>query len=283
MTAAGADGLRTPEHEWHPLVRSAWAGLRALPAAAYLGLATPRFLLRMPYGKRTDPIDAFAFEEFTRQEGLSGMLWGNPALLVAKLAAEAWMKGGSAMKLGSVNVVGDLPVYVYRDADGDQVALPCTERLYTERQANLVAAAGVIPVVSLRGRPEVRVAGFGSVAGAPLAGRWAPVEIKPPPTPPPPPPPPAAPPPPVPPPAAPPPAKPAPAPAGEDDTADLDALLADLGTAAPDPAPIPPPPPEPPEDDSGLDALLASLGAEPPPAAADETDADLDALLASLK
>ena len=209
------------------------------------------------------------------------MLWGNPALLVAKLASEAWMKGGSAMKLGSVNVVGDLPVYVYRDADGDQVALPCTERLYTERQANLVAAAGVIPVVSLRGRPEVRVAGFGSVAGAPLAGRWAPVEIKPPPTPPPPPPPPAAPPPPVPPPAAPPPAKPAPAPAGEDETADLDALLADLGTAGPDPAPTPPP--EPPEDDSGLDALLASLGAEPPPAAADETDADLDALLASLK
>ena len=61
---------------------------RALPASAYLSLATPRFLLRIPYGKRTDPIDAFAFEEFSRQSGLSGMLWGHPAILTANLLAE---------------------------------------------------------------------------------------------------------------------------------------------------------------------------------------------------
>ena len=180
VAGIGPDALRTPRHEWHPMIQSAWSALQALPAAAYLGLASPRFLLRMPYGKRTDPIDAFAFEEFSRQGGLSGMLWGSPALLVAQLAALSWQKGGLGMKLGSVNVVGDLPVYVFHDADGDQVALPCTERLFTERQATQVASTGTIPVVSLRGRPEVRVAGFNSLAGAPLAGRWAPVEIKPP-------------------------------------------------------------------------------------------------------
>ena len=303
VAAIGPDAFRVPEHEWHPLVRSAWTSLRALPAACYLGLASPRFLLRMPYGKRTDPVDAFAFEEFTRQGGLSGMLWGSPVVLVAQLAAEAWLSGGRAMKLGSASVVGDLPVYVYRDADGDQMALPCTERLFTERQAAQVAAAGVIPVVSLRGRPEVRVAGFGSLAGAPLAGRWAPVDIRPPPPPKP------ATPPPAPPKAEAKPAVPKPAPAkpappaaheAEEETDDLDALLADLGAtdqgaaptppppAPPPPAPAPPaatsePEPEPDGDDADLDALLASLGAEPPPAKPDETDADLDALLASLK
>ena len=179
VAGIGPDGLQTPRHEWHSLVQSAWTALQAIPAASYLGLASPRFLMRMPYGKRTDPIDAFVFEEFTRQSGLSGMLWGNPALLVAQLASTAWLKGGKSMKLGSANVVGDLPVYVYQDADGDQVALPCTERLFNERQAAQVASIGIIPVVSLRGRPEVRVAGFGALAGAPLAGRWAPVEIKP--------------------------------------------------------------------------------------------------------
>ena len=307
VAAIGPDHLRTPRHEWHPLVQGAWTALQALPAAAYLGLATPRFLLRMPYGKRTDPIDAFEFEEFTRQSGLSGMLWGNPALLAGQLAAQAWLKGGNAMKLGSVNVVGDLPVYVYQDADGDQVALPCTERQFNERQAAQVAACGVIPLVSLRGRPDVRVAGFASLAGPPLAGRWAPLDLKPAPAPPraaaappaaakpqpapsAPPPPPPAPPPPAPPPPAPPPSPEAEA----ADMADLDALLAGLGAPDQPAAPVPvaaqpaaaaAPEPAPESDPAGddLDALLASLSVEPPPPAADETDADLDALLASLK
>ncbi len=265
VAGIGPDALRTPEHEWHPLIRSAWGALRSLPAAVYLGLASPRFLLRMPYGKRTDPIDAFAFEEFTRQGGLSGMLWGNPAVLVALLAGLAWTKGGAAMKLGSVNVVGDLPVYVYHDADGDQVALPCTERLFTERQAVQIATTGVIPVLSLRGRPEVRVAGFTALSGAPLAGRWGPVTIAPTPVPAP-----AAPPPqavaPTPPPAA---APEAPAPVAAPEAVAAQAVVA----AAPEPA----------AEDDDLDALLASLSAEPPPAAPDETEDDLDALLAALK
>lgn len=269
VAAIGPDALRTPEHEWHPLVKSAWASLRGLPAAAYLGLASPRFLLRMPYGKKTDPIDAFAFEEFSRSSGLSGMLWGNPAVLVALLAAQAWEKGGASMKLGSVNVVGDLPVYVYTDKDGDQMALPCTERLFTERQAAQVASTGTIPVLSLRGRPEVRVAGFASLAGTTLAGRWAPADAKPAP------------------------AKTAAAAAAEPEAEaeeaaaedsgsdDLDALMAGLAASEEEPEAEAAPAAD--TGDEDLDALLASLSAEPEPAAADETESDLDALLASLK
>lgn len=254
VASIGPDALRTPEHEWHPLVRSAWTALRSLPAAAFLGLAAPRFLLRLPYGRKTDPIDAFAFEEFSRSAGLSGMLYGNPAVLAALLAAKAWSKGGAAMKLGAVNVVGDLPVYVFTDADGDQVALPCTERLLSEREAAQVASAGVIPVLSLRGRPEVRVAGFASVAGAPLAGRWAPLDLKPPPSA---------------------PAAPPPLPAETPEP-----LEPPPASPATTPAELAEPAPE--SGDADLDALLASLSAEPEPTAADETEPDLDALLASL-
>lgn len=313
VAAIGPDAPLVPEHEWHPLVRSAWSALRALPASAYLGLASPRYLLRMPYGKRTDPIDAFAFEEFTRQSGLSGMLWGNPALLVSQLVAKSWLEGGRSMQLGSASVVGDLPVYVYQDADGDQIALPCTERLFGERQATQVTAAGVMPVVSLRGRPEVRLGGFGSVAGRPLAGRWAQVDLRTPPVEAPAAPPvgakPAAPSPapagamkptapvtrpaaapaqsePVPVPAAAPaqstPPTPAPEPAAPPDTSELDAMLAGLSVSARPPAP-PSPAAQPAAVEDDLDALLANLSAEPPPPAADETEADLDALLASLK
>jgi type VI secretion system protein ImpC len=296
----GPDYLMTPVKDWHPMVKQAWDSLRALPASAYLGLTTPRFLLRIPYGKRTDPIDAFVFEEFTRQAGLSGMLWGHPALLTANLLAETWLRDSKAMKIGSIATVDDIPVYVYHDTDGEQIALPCAERMYNERQAVLVTGAGVNPVISIRGRPEVRMGGFASLAGATLAGRWAPVELKP-----------AAPPAPPPPaakPAAAAPAKPAAPPPQEAepeeaapepvDTSDLDALLANLGAtddAAPatdDAAPAAEPAAEPTAEptaeeaaaaDDDLDALLASLNAKPEPAAEDETEADLDALLASLK
>src|SRR4030081_3433074 len=90
------------------------------------------------------------------------------------------------MKLGSIATVGDLPVYVFHDTDGEQIALPCSERLYNERQAVLVSNTGVIPVLAIRGRPEVRLGGSAPLPGATLAGRWAPVDLtpKPPPAPP---------------------------------------------------------------------------------------------------
>jgi len=304
VSAVGPDPLQVPFHDWHPLTASAWSALRALPASAYLALATPRFLLRLPYGKRTEPVDAFAFEEFTRQSGLSGMLWGHPAVLAALLLGESWATSGTRMTPAG-GVVGDLPVYVYRDPDGDQVALPCTERLLTERQAAAVAGTGVIPVVSMRGRPEVRIGGMSSLAGTALAGRWAPVDVTPKVRP-------AAPPPPIP-----------VASPDEDDSAsaaeeaqaeaDLDALMAGLADVedAPQDAVLPDMPgaeaevdldamlaglevapsngveaaPAEEEDHSeaDLDALLADLGAEPPPPADDQDEADLDALLASLK
>jgi type VI secretion system protein ImpC len=278
IAGIGPDPLKTPMHEQHPLIRDAWSALRAHPAAAYLGLATPRFLLRMPYGKKSDPIDAFAFEEFSRQSGLSGMLWGHAALIPGLLLAETFVKQGGKMKPGALSSVGEMAYYVFTDSDGEQIALPCTERLYGERQAAQVIGYGVMPLFSLRGRPEVRLGGFSSLAGSPLAGFWGPADTSapavtpPPPTQ-------ASRPAPVP--ATPVPATPeaAAAPAeAEAEAPDLDALLASL--SAPEAAAAPAAAPAA-EDD--LDALLASLNAEPPAAAADATEPDLDALLASLQ
>jgi type VI secretion system protein ImpC len=279
LAGIGPDALKGPVHEQHPLIKEAFAALQALPAAAYLGLATPRFLLRMPYGKKTDPIDAFAFEEFTRQGGLSGMLFGHPALLPGLLLAQTWAKQGAKMQPGAIMIAGDMPYYVYTDTDGEQIALPCTERLYTERQAVQVASYKVMPLLSLRGRPEVRLGGFTSMAGTPLAGFWgAPTEKTG-----------AAPPPPAaraPAPAPAPVAAPEPAEAPAEpaeEAVDLDALLAGLAADTPAPAPAAEAAPEAAGGDDDLDALLASLNADPAPAAADETETDLDALLASLK
>ena len=265
IAAIAPDALATPMHEQNPLVQDAFGALFDLPAAAWLGLATPRFLLRLPYGKKTDPIDSFAFEEFTRQEGLAGMLWGHPALIPGLLLAETNAQQGAKMRLGTVMGVGDIPYYVYIGPDGEQVALPCTERLYSERQAVALAQYRVMPLLSIRGRPELRLGGFTALGGKPLAGFWAPAGVAPPP-----PPAPARA-------AAPPPRAEQPAPEEEttDSAAETETAEEPAETVAEEPA-----------ADAGaddLDALLASLNADAPAAAADETEPDLDALLASLK
>lgn len=161
-----AEGLR------HPLVSRAWQRLQALPEAAYLGVATPRFMLRRPYGAKSDPIYAFKFEEFSNEEGLSGMLWANPVVLIAILLAQTYSNDGPEMSLGSVMSLGDIPYHLVTDRYGDQVALPCTERNLTTSKVEVVGRRGIMPVLSIKGRDQIRLASFYALSGVPIAGPW---------------------------------------------------------------------------------------------------------------
>jgi type VI secretion system protein ImpC len=264
LAAIGIDVIKKlkPE-EIHPLITESWGALKSMPEAGYLGLSVPRFMLRNPYGAKTDPIDKFDFEEFTPSEGLRGMLYTSGAVLAGLLLAQSFEKAGALKKinLGSIMSAGDMPYYYYEDAEGDQTALPCTERQLSVDTAAHVTAQRFMPVLAIKGRPEVRLGSFQSLAGKPLAGLWAPITIAPAP---------AA--------AAPAPAAPAPAPEAPAPAA-----------AAPAPAEAAPPPAEAAAAaDAELDALLASLSAPaeaaPAPAGgeAPAIDPDLAALLADL-
>lgn len=270
VTALGREVIRKFDPDKLPaMIVDAWAALRAMPEAAYLGLTTPRFLLRPPYGKKSDPCDAFDFEEFTRRDGLKGMLWGNGAALAAHLlGANVAKNGANGLKPDAMLSVGDMPFHWFTDDHGDQIALPCSEMILSERMSTWVSAQGAMPVLAVRGRPEVRLGGFRGVAGGPLAGPWAPVTIT------------AGTATPV---AA---AAPAPAPAAAPEP-----VAASVPEAEPEPAePTTAPMTEPAADDlDDLDALLASLGGDDDdPGAADDTDGDeemdpeLAALLADL-
>lgn len=175
ISSISPDFLDTKPEDVHPLIQEAWDELRSIDEASYLALVTPRYLLRQPYGQRTDPITAFDdFEEFTPQTGLKGMLWGNPAFIAGLLLAQTYLKQGAKTNLGSVMTAGDVPYYFYVDDEGDQTALPCTERLINERVAGRTSSEHFIPLLSLKGRPEVRLGSFTALSGGPLAGRWPP-------------------------------------------------------------------------------------------------------------
>ncbi|MGC1506792.1 MAG: type VI secretion system contractile sheath large subunit [Sulfitobacter sp.] len=171
--------IETAKKDRHPLVATEWDTLRAMPEAGHLALATPRFLMRRPYGAKTEPIYEFEFEEFTQSAGLSGMLWANPVVLVAILLAKSFKENGPSMGLGQIMSLGDMPYHFVLDRYGDQVALPCTERNLTLDKVETVLGRGYLPVVSIKGRDEIRLASFQSLGGGEILGPWS--GVKPPP------------------------------------------------------------------------------------------------------
>ncbi len=151
---------------------AAWKQLQAIPEAACIGLAMPRFLLRLPYGKETNGTDAFPFEEISGEPKHGDYVWGNPAFACAYLMAEAFSASGWEMRPGDSLDIEDLPAHSYKK-DGETVLQPCAEVLMTESEAQGLIERGLIPLLSIKGSDRVRVGGFRSIAGGPLAGRWS--------------------------------------------------------------------------------------------------------------
>lgn len=151
--------------------RKAWDALRQTPESAYLGLAVPRFLLRLPYGAETEPLEQFDFEEMPASHAHENYLWGNPAFACALLLGQAFSEYGWDMQPGMLPEIEGLPLHVFED-EGDAYIKPCAETLLTMRAAERILNEGLMPLVSFQGRDTVRVARFQSLSATQLSGRW---------------------------------------------------------------------------------------------------------------
>ena len=150
--------------------RAAWADFAASPEAASIGLFAPRFLLRLPYGSSTEPVDGFDFEELDAESpDHSGYLWGNPGLLGALLLAEGFTAAGWSLAPAGSGEVDDLAVHAL--ADGGMK--PCGEAWLSEKSAEALMARNLCPVVSIQNRGAVQVHAIKSLAGTQVATRWA--------------------------------------------------------------------------------------------------------------
>jgi type VI secretion system protein ImpC len=129
-----------------------------IPEASYLGLALPRLLLRLPYGPHTSPIDSFAFEEMSSTPVHQHYLWGNAALACLAILARA--------DADDLNL-DHLPAHTYKK-DSEWTMTPCGEFFMTETQVLSLIDRGLMPLVSYRDRPLVRLAGFRAVTGKSL-------------------------------------------------------------------------------------------------------------------
>jgi type VI secretion system protein ImpC len=160
--------------DWRPAGSAvqSWDALRGLPQASWLGLALPRFLLRLPYGIETDAAEHFAFEEFGLVPRHEDYLWGNAAFACAYLLGEAFSESGWHLRPGEVREIGGLPLHVYR-AGGESSLKPCAEALLTDRAVEAILDRGLMALVSMS--DSVRLVRFQSLAhpAAALLGRWS--------------------------------------------------------------------------------------------------------------
>jgi type VI secretion system protein ImpC len=170
--------VETPDPAaWRQLETEAehrWQALRRSPAASWLGLALPRVLLRLPYGKTTSKTDLFEFEETQDPWEHEAFLWGNPAVACALLVGMSFAESGWSMKPGGLLELDDLPTYVYQES-GEPKLLPCGEVCLTEGAADEILHRGVMPLLSYKNRGAVRLARLQSLADPmeALSGVWS--------------------------------------------------------------------------------------------------------------
>jgi len=146
----------------------AFEALRRMPEAAHLGLAMPRFLLRQPYGKGSDMIEAFPFEEMLTKPEHESYLWGNPAFLCGRLIADAFAAQGSDLEAhGGGGEVSGLPIHKFT-SDGETQVKPCAEAWLGERAAITILSHGIMPVLSVHGRDAVQLLTLRALSNPPV-------------------------------------------------------------------------------------------------------------------
>jgi type VI secretion system protein ImpC len=176
---AGCQSLAsTPDpNDWRwqpdPAAGQLWQQFRRSSESAYVGLILPRFLLRLPYGRGTDPVDRFDFEEFSPLAGHEQYLWGNSAVICVCLLAEAFREFGWALTGGLGRDLAGLPMHIYT-SDGEKQITPCAETILTERAMEVLIDKGLMPVLSIKGRDAVLIPRFQSIADplSALVGSW---------------------------------------------------------------------------------------------------------------
>ncbi|MEI7997447.1 MAG: type VI secretion system contractile sheath large subunit, partial [Methylococcaceae bacterium] len=129
-----------------------WQSLRQSPAADFIGFCYPRILLRLPYGKKREPVETFVFEEFNDLPQHEQLSWGNPAFGFARLL----VRQQTGYQGNGANDIESLPALVCLK-DDEQHLYACGEWFLSEQNINKLLTAGIMPFISFHNRNSVRL------------------------------------------------------------------------------------------------------------------------------
>ena len=135
--------FQTPEY-------AAWRSLRESEDSKYIGLAMPRFLGRLPYGSKTDPIEQFAFEEDTEGADSEKYSWVNAAYGMAVNINRSFKEYGWCSRIRGVEsggTVENLPSHTFPTDDGGVDQKCPTEVAIGDRREAELAKNGMMPLI----------------------------------------------------------------------------------------------------------------------------------------
>ncbi len=129
---------------------AAWRSLRESEDSRYIGLAMPRFLARLPYGAKTDPVEEFDFEEDTEGADHQKYTWANSAYAMATNITKSFKMWGWCSRIRGIEsggAVEGLPTHTFPTDDGG-VDMKCpTEIAITDRREAELAKNGFMPLL----------------------------------------------------------------------------------------------------------------------------------------
>ncbi len=143
---------------------SAWKIFRESELSRYIALVAPRFLLRLPYGKKTSPIDTFDFSELPEARNHNYYLWANSAHLVTLILANNFLQFGASANPKITSEIDELPLHTYQD-DMESTVKPCAEILVTDSAVRHLEASGLLVIRSIQGKAAVQVPVLRTVSG----------------------------------------------------------------------------------------------------------------------
>ncbi len=149
---------------------SRWQSLRSSSVAPHVALVVPSLLARIPYGRATDAIDSFPFEESPQAAG--DLSWMSGAFGLAATLGQAFLEHELEMDPGAGRWLEDLPSFSHNQ-DGEKVLQPPVEVVLSEAAVDALARRGLCALMGSRNRIEVMLPGCIAITGARLAGPWS--------------------------------------------------------------------------------------------------------------
>jgi type VI secretion system protein ImpC len=135
--------FQTPEY-------APWRSLRESEDSRYIGLAMPRFLSRLPYGAKTDPVSDFDFEEDVEGADHKKYTWSNAAYAMATNINRSFKLYGWCSRIRGIESGGSvegLPCHTFPTDDGGMEMKCPTEIAIADRREAELAKNGFMPLV----------------------------------------------------------------------------------------------------------------------------------------
>ena len=149
---SGLPGLKDLKAVFEAPQYTKWQGFRESEDSRNVGLALPRFLLRLPYGPDSQPVKTFNYQEDVSASH-AHYLWGNAAFALGSRLSDSFAKfRWCANIIGPQGggTVEDLPLHQYEAMGAVQTKIP-TEILISERREFELAEEGFIGLTMRKG------------------------------------------------------------------------------------------------------------------------------------